>query len=156
MILSVHQVSSSTVLQKDVYITPLLNLQAFQTNQPTFRKAMATVVLEVVDVNNHQPVMSETFYNGSVQENLARGTLVYRVQAYDEDRVGILKTGEHMCFFYVSHIIIINYLRSQKTGIYCRTYFHGMILAFGQKLKPPVVLHVTVNLSTYFFSTVVF
>ncbi|KAL5018486.1 hypothetical protein ScPMuIL_004208 [Solemya velum] len=88
------------VLDVDKLPQCILIVEAFQTNQPTFRKAMATVVLEVVDVNNHRPVMSETFYNGSVQENLARGTLVYRVQAYDEDRVGILELGNNSKFAY--------------------------------------------------------
>lgn len=58
-------------------------------DHPASRKAMATVVVDVVDVNNHWPVMSQTLYSGSVQENSAKGTLVYQVQASDGDRVSI-------------------------------------------------------------------
>ncbi|XP_048189851.1 protocadherin Fat 2 [Perognathus longimembris pacificus] len=56
--------------------------------------ASTTVVIEVVDGNNHAPVFSRSSYEGTVEENLPAGTPVLTVTATDQD------LGENGCFTY--------------------------------------------------------
>ena len=61
--------------------------QAFQTNRPSDRFAIASVVVTVYDINDNRPVMSSTTYSGSVLEGAVPGTVVLAVTASDRDQV---------------------------------------------------------------------
>ena len=61
--------------------------QAFQTNRPSDRFAIASVVVTVYDINDNEPNMSHSTYSGTVLEGAAPGTVVLAVTASDQDQV---------------------------------------------------------------------
>ncbi|KAK7005343.1 protocadherin-like wing polarity protein stan [Biomphalaria glabrata] len=62
-----------------------INVKAYQIDNPTFRYAVAILVLNVSDVNNNKPVMNSAQYSASVSELAAIGTTILTIAASDLD-----------------------------------------------------------------------
>ncbi|XP_043843520.1 protocadherin Fat 2 isoform X3 [Dromiciops gliroides] len=51
----------------------------------TLGQASTTVIIDIIDCNNHAPVFSQSSYHGTFDENLSPGTRVLTVTATDQD-----------------------------------------------------------------------
>jgi protocadherin Fat 4 len=71
-------------LDREALDTYSLSVLATDNGFPP-KSCSATVVVSVLDVNDHQPVFDAPSYTGSVMENLAMGSRVLQVHASDSD-----------------------------------------------------------------------
>ncbi|XP_061196149.1 cadherin-related tumor suppressor-like [Saccostrea echinata] len=62
-----------------------LVVRAYQVDKPEFRRDVTTVQINVTDVNDNPPVMSQTSYTASIPENMKNGQVVTWVKATDAD-----------------------------------------------------------------------
>ncbi|CAL1532648.1 unnamed protein product [Lymnaea stagnalis] len=63
----------------------IVNVRAYQKDNPELRYAIAIVNLIVTDINNHAPTMTESQYLVNVSEFFPTGLVLLVVTAYDED-----------------------------------------------------------------------
>nr|CAH7738219.1 unnamed protein product [Callosobruchus chinensis] len=88
---------------KDTNFTVL----AFDTGVPQLN-ASATVLVKIINLNDNDPVFSETQYNVSIDENAPNGTFVVAVKATDKDadeygQISYVLTGEHSEHFAIDN-----------------------------------------------------
>ena len=53
------------------------------------RKTEATVIIDVLDVNDNRPMFLQQSYNATISENVELGTTVLVVKAEDKDKVRV-------------------------------------------------------------------
>ena len=63
--------------------------KAYQTDDPLTRVAYASLIVTVLDVNDHAPVMVSPTYEISIPEHYPEAIPILTVSAYDDDIVSI-------------------------------------------------------------------
>ena len=51
------------------------------------RQAQANLIVKVIDVNNHKPEILKSEYDINLQEHTPNGTIIGKIDAFDQDRV---------------------------------------------------------------------
>ena len=66
-------------------------------SDPTGRFSYATLIVTVVDINDHRPVIQLSSYNVTIPENSPRNYHVLTLHAVDYDRVGSHRGRSNEC-----------------------------------------------------------
>lgn len=77
----------TTDKHKQLIIHLNFTFQAYQEDKPYFRQDFAVVQINIMDVNDNPPVMSQSSYTVSIPENMQKGQTVLWVNASDADEV---------------------------------------------------------------------
>ncbi|XP_027697609.1 protocadherin Fat 2 isoform X3 [Vombatus ursinus] len=84
---SVFKINSRTGLITTTRLMDFRDRARYQLHVgTTLGQASTTVVIDIIDCNNHAPVFSQSSYHGTFDENLPPGTSILTVTATDQDR----------------------------------------------------------------------
>lgn len=64
-----------------------MNFKAYQKDKPDLRQDFAVIQINITDVNDNAPVMSQSNYTVSIPENMQNNQTVLWVHASDADEV---------------------------------------------------------------------